>query len=198
VLHRLLLGERRVGLSELRLENADLLLSGSYNRNVMLLHGVFFANVGLRLLGPLHRAITVFSQYGVALIILLRIDERRLIRGDLLAVLFDDEPLLGDLLIERLNARLRRRDVGASLVKRSVVIAWIDARNHLPGLDRLVVVDRHFGDIARHFGADQDRVRLYVSVIGRDQKAADRPVVVAVTCGRRDKQQRPAGDQQLL
>jgi hypothetical protein len=100
VLHRLLLGERRVGLGDLRLENADLLLGGGDNRGVVLQRGVLFANVGLRLLGPLHGAPAVLGQLGVALKILLRIDERRLIRSDLLAVLLDHELLLGDLLVQ--------------------------------------------------------------------------------------------------
>ena len=137
-----MLSERRVGLGELRLEDADLLLGGCDNRGVVLHRGVLLANVGLHLLGPLHGGPAVLRQFGVALEILLGIDERRLIRSDLLAVLFDHELLLGDLLVQRVDARLRRRDIGARLVERGLVIPRIDAREHLAGFDRLVVVDR--------------------------------------------------------
>ena len=198
VLHRLLLGERRGRLGDLRLENANLPLGGGDNRDVVLQRGVFFANVGLRLLGPLHGAPTVLGQLGVALEILLRKDERRLIRRDLMAALLDHELLLIDLLAERVDGRLRRGDIGASLIERGLVITRINAREHFARLHRLIVVDRRFGEIARHLGADQNRMRLNVSIIGRDQKPARPPVVVAVTRGRREQQHRPGGDQQLL
>jgi hypothetical protein len=142
MLYRLLLGERRVGLGELRLEDADL------------------------------------GQLGVALVILLRIDKRRLIRSDLLPVLLDNELLLSDLLVQAVDARL--------------------CREHLAGLDRLVVVDRHLGDIARHLGTDQHRMRLHIGVIGRHQKAAGRPVEVAINGSRRQKHLRRGRDQQAL
>jgi hypothetical protein len=135
---------------------------------------------------------------GVALEILLRIDERRLIRDNLLAVLFDHESLLGNLLVERVDAGPRRRHVGAGLVERGPVILRLDARQHLAGRDRLVVVDRHLGNVARHFGADQDRMRLNIGIIGRDQEPAGRPVVAAVNRRHRHEQQRSARDQQVL
>ena len=75
------------------------------------------------------------------------------------------------------------------------LVARIDAREHLIGLDRLIVFDRHLADVARHFGADQDRMRLYISVIGRHQEAAHRSVVVAINHGRRKKHRRRSRDQ---
>src|ERR1700719_2613918 len=106
MLHSLLLGECRVGLRELRLKNADLLLGGGDNRGVVLQDGLFFSNVGHRLLRPLHGAIAGLRQLGIALVILLRKDKRGLIRSDLLAVLLDNELLLDDLLIESVDAGL--------------------------------------------------------------------------------------------
>ena len=75
-------------------------------------------------------------------------DKRGLIRNDLLAVLLDNELLLGYLLVESVDVRLRRRDIGTRLVECRLVIAWIDPREHRPSLDRLVVVDRSRGDVA--------------------------------------------------
>jgi hypothetical protein len=198
MLYRLLLGERRVGLGELRLEDADLLLGSPDPRRVVLQRGLFFANVGGCLLRVLHCAPAVPGQLGVALVILLRIDKRRLIRSDLLPVLLDNELLLSDLLVQGVDARLCGGDIGAGLGERSLVIARVDPREHLAGLDRLVVVDRHLGDIARHLGTDQHRMRLHIGVIGRHQKAAGRPVEIAINGSRRQKHQRRGRDQQAL
>ena len=126
MLHRPLLGECRFGLTELRFENADLLLGGGHSRVVVLEGGLFFGNVGLRLLRPLYGAVAGLRQIGVALEILLRKDQRGLIRRDLLAVLLDNELLLADLLVEGIDARLRRRDIGTRLVERRLVIARVD------------------------------------------------------------------------
>ena len=68
-------------------------------------------------------AITVLGQLRVALEILLRKDQRRLIRRNLMAPLLDDELLLIDLLIQRVDRRLRGGDIGASLVERGLIIA---------------------------------------------------------------------------
>jgi hypothetical protein len=179
VLHRLLLGERRVGLGELSLKNADLLLGRGYNRGVVPQCGLFFANIGLRLLRSLHGAVAGRGQMGVPLEILLRKDKRGLIRNDLLAVLLDNEFLLGNLLVESVDARLCRRDIGMRLIERRLVISRVDPREHRPGLDRLVVVDGHLGDIARYLGADHNRMRLYIRVIGRYQEATGLPIVDA-------------------
>src|SRR3984893_8871184 len=89
MLHRLLLDECRVGPGELRLEDADLLFGDPDTRGVVLQRCLLLANVVLPLLRPLHSAIAGLRQLGVALEILLRIDERRLIRSDQLAGLLD-------------------------------------------------------------------------------------------------------------
>jgi hypothetical protein len=46
-----------------------------------------------------------------------------------------------------------------SLVEGRLVIARVDAREHLPSLDRLVVVDRHLGDILGLIRTDR-RIQL--------------------------------------
>ena len=143
MLHRPLLSECRGSLRELSLKNADLPLGGGDNRGGMLKPGLFFGNVGLRLLRPLHGAVAGRGQMGIALEILLRKDQRGLIRNDLLAVLLDNEFLLGDLLVESVDARLCHRDIGTRLIERRLVIARINPSQHRPGLDRLVVVDGH-------------------------------------------------------
>jgi hypothetical protein len=115
-----------------------------------------------------------------------------------MAALLDHEHLLIDLLVERVDCSLRSGDIGARLVERGLVIARIDACEHFTRLHRSIVVDGRLGEVARHLGADQNRMRLNVSIIGRDQKPARPPVVIAVTRGRRDQQRCPGGDQQLL
>jgi hypothetical protein len=130
--------------------------------------------------------------------ILLGIDERRLIRSDLMAVLFDHELLLGNLLVQRVDAGSRCCDIGARLVERSLIIPRIDARERLAGRDFLVVIYRRLGNIARHLGADQERMRLHISVIGRDQEPPCRPVVLAIACRPRKEQHSSGGDQQLF
>ena len=109
-------------IASLFTEDGDLLFGGRDSRGVELHRGVLLANVGLHLLGPLHGGPAFLRQLGVALEILLGIDERRLIRSDLLAVLFDHEPLLGNLLVQRVDARPRRCDIGARVLKRGLVI----------------------------------------------------------------------------
>jgi hypothetical protein len=51
----------------------------------------------------------------------------------LLTGLFDREALLRDLLRQRFNRRLRRRDVCARLVQRGLVVPRVDASDDLAG-----------------------------------------------------------------
>ena len=198
MLHRLLLGERRVGLGELCLEDVDLLLGDGDNRDVALQRGLLFANVGLRLLRSSARCRSRSSPDrcsagNPAAKRRAPPDPKRPAGG-----LLDRRASAGRSAGRGVDAGLRRRDIGARLVERGLVIARIDAREHLARLHRLVVVDRHLGDVARHLGADQDRMRLHIGIIGRDQKAAGRPVVVAVTRRRREQQRCRRRDQQPL
>ena len=89
MLVRLLLRQGRARLLKLRLKNGDLLLGAGDPRLVAVELRLFLDDVGLRLLGPLHRAVAGALQIRVALEVLLRIDERCLIRRDLLTGLLD-------------------------------------------------------------------------------------------------------------
>jgi len=51
--------------------------------------------------------------------------------------------LLSDLLVQGVDAGLRRRNVGARLFERGLIIARVDPRKELAGMDRLIVVDRY-------------------------------------------------------
>ena len=83
-------------------------------------------------------------------------------------------------------------------VRAGEILARIDAGEHFARLHRLIVIDRNFGEIARHFGADQDRMRLYIGVIGRYQKAARLPVVITINGSCRKKHPHQSPDQQAL
>jgi hypothetical protein len=87
-----------VTLLELRLKNGDLLLGAGDPRFVAVELRLFPDDIGLSLLGALHHAVAGAFQIRVALEVLLRIDERCLIRCHLLTSLFDREALQRDLL----------------------------------------------------------------------------------------------------
>jgi hypothetical protein len=93
----------------------------------------------LRLLGALHRAIPGAGQIRIPLEILPRINQRCLIRRNLLPGLLDHKMLLRDLLVQRVDGCLRRRDIGARPIERGLVITWIDAGDDItpaqPGPD---------------------------------------------------------------
>jgi len=98
MLVRLLLRQGRARLLELPLKNGDLLLGAGDPRFVAVELRLFLDDIGLSLLGALHRAVAGAFQIRVALEVLLRIDERCLIRCHLLTSLFDREALQRDLL----------------------------------------------------------------------------------------------------
>ena len=147
---------------------------------------------------PLHGAIAGACQIGVALEILLRIGEPGLVGRDSLSGLPDDEPLLRDLLGQRRNGRLPGRDVSARMVECGLVIAWVDAANDVTRLDRLVVIDRNIGDVARDLGADHCRMHVDIGVVGRDEVAARGPIVAAVISAGKDAQGHRQAKRRLL
>ena len=65
-------------------------------------------------------------------------------------------------------------DIGLGLVERDLEVAVVDPRQHLAGLDGLVVADQHLGEIAGDLGRDGGVVGLDIGVVGRDLK---RPTV---------------------
>jgi hypothetical protein len=101
----------------------------------------------------------------------------------LLAVLLNNELLLGDLLVERVDARPRRQDIGARLIECGLIEARVDPGQELAGVNPLVVTNRHRDDIARYLGSDQRRMRIYICVVGRHQETAGVPPVVAIEAG---------------
>ena len=82
--------------------------------------------------------------------------------------------------MQGIDAGLRRRDIGTRLIESGLIIARVDPRKDLTGANSLIVIDRYRGDIAGYPGADQDRMRLHISIVGRHQKAAGCPVIMAV------------------
>jgi hypothetical protein len=85
----LLLRQGRPCLVKLRSEYGDLLLGAGYPRFVAVELSLLLNDIGSRLLGALDRAVAGMRQIGVALEILLRIDERGLVGRDDLPRLLD-------------------------------------------------------------------------------------------------------------
>src|SRR5947209_7273032 len=57
--------------------------------------------------------------------------------------------------IDVLDAGLRRRHLRLRLGERGAVVAVVDAGDHIPGIDVLVVGDRDGDDVARHLRGDR-------------------------------------------
>ena len=144
VLHRLVVGERRLRLGELGLENVELLGRVVERRVVAGDGGAAAGNARRGLLGVLHAAVAVGGELGVALVVLLGEGQVRLVDGDRRLRGIDDGLLGGRARPACVgNRRLRGRDIGLGLVERDPEIAIVDLRQDLPGLDRLVVADKH-------------------------------------------------------
>ena len=62
-------------------------------------------------------------------------------------------------------------------VDRELVIAGIDPREQLAGLDVLVVDDRDLFDIARDLGRDDRKISMHIGVVGRINETPDRDVM---------------------
>ena len=88
-------------------------------------------------------------------------------------------------------------DLGPGLLEADLEVAIVDARQDLPSLHRLVVVDQHRRDVAGDAGSDRRVVGLDIGVVGRDLEAADRPVLPAEIGGARDDRGGRAGEQQV-
>ena len=134
----------------------------------------------LRGLRVLHAAIAGGGEIGVALVLLVGEGLGRGVDVDRRLGRFDHGLLNVELRLLAGDGRLRRGDVGLGLVERDLEVAVVDPRQHLAGLDALVVADQHLGQVARDLRRDGRVVGLHIGVVGRDEKAADGPVVPAI------------------
>ena len=80
---------------------------------------------------------------------------------------------------------------------RDLVVGVVDHREHVAGLDRLVVGDEHRRDEPRHLGGDGHLVGLQEGVVGRFLEAADRPPVPAVIPAGDEADQHGPGEEEL-
>ena len=64
---------------------------------------------------------------------------------------------------------------GLGHIDSGLIIARIDAHQHLPGLDRLVIQHRHFNDIAVDLGRYGGDVPVDIGVVGGDAVAIVQP-----------------------
>ena len=103
------------------------------------------------LLGVLNGAVAGLLQMLVARRLLLREHQRRLRLIHLRLVGADLRLLHVELRLDVLDAGPRGPDLGLRLFERDAIVALVDAGNHVPGGDMLVVGDRDGGEIAGHF-----------------------------------------------
>jgi hypothetical protein len=140
--------------------------------------------------------LAVSRAIGVAFVLLRGKGNRRLIDVDGRLRGVDRRSLNLELSLLAGDCGARRGDVGFGLVERHPEIALIDPRQYPSGLDALVIADEHLMQVTRDFGRDGRVVGLHVSVIGRDQEAADHPVIPAVPHRAGENRHRGASHQQ--
>ena len=63
------------------------------------------------------------------------------------------------------------------LIHPRLIIARIEAHEHLPGFDVLIQIDEDFAHASRHFGGDRRDVAVHLGVVGRFAVAAVPPEV---------------------
>jgi hypothetical protein len=131
------------------------------------------------LLGVLYSACAVSSELLVASRLLLRKHERRLRLLNLGLARFYLRLLHGNLRVNILYGGLRGSHLCARLRERDAIVAVIDTGNHGLRRDVLVVGDRHFSDITRHFRSDGDLARCDESIVGRLEMGSVVPVDTA-------------------
>ncbi|MGY4419787.1 hypothetical protein ACVWY2_002212 [Bradyrhizobium sp. JR6.1] len=107
-------------------------------------------------------------------------------RVDLGRLLLNEGLLQFDLRVEVLDRGFRSRNVGPGLVQRGLEVAVVDPCQQLTGLDRLVIRDQHFGDVAGNLRRDDRGVGFHIGVVGRFEVAAGRDIVVAERGGSGD------------
>ena len=167
------------GLVALGRQNLELLLGGGQRRLALQQLRVAGAERGVGLLGALHRAGPGLHQVVVTGALLLGELEIGFRCVDLGGLLLDDRLLQLDLGIEIVYGGLGGRDIGMGLIQRGPEIAVVDAGQELAGLNRLIVGNRDFRDVAGDLGRNDGRIGLYIGVIGRFQVAPGGEIVVA-------------------
>ena len=191
------MSEARLYLGKLGLQDVDLLGCRLEHRLVACYGGSRARDPGSRLLGVLNAAIARRCQVGVAGVVLLGEGFVRLVDPDgrpggvnhrLLS-------LEGCLLVG--DRCLCCRDVSICLFESDFEVSIINAGQHLPGLDLLVVGDWNVRDIARHLWRDGRVVGLDISVVGRDLKAPHRPILPPEMGSARECHEARAGQKEI-
>ena len=102
-------------------------------------------------------------------------------RGDLRGGLVDRRVLGLDLPADAGDRRVLGGDLGLGGVDREAVVAVVDARQQVAGVDLLVVGHRDFDDVAGDLGGDDRRVGADIGVVGGNEEAPlDEPVVAPI------------------
>ena len=102
-------------------------------------------------------------------------------RGDLGGGLVDRRVLRLDLPAEARDRRVLGGDLAFGGVDREAIVAVVDARQQVPGVNLLVFGDRDFDDVAGDLGGDDGGVSADIGVVGRDEEAPlDEPIVAPI------------------
>src|ERR1700727_568591 len=146
------------------------------------------------LLGVLNAAVAGLLQMLVALRLLLREHQRRLRLIHLSLVGADLRLLYVELRLDVLDAGPRGPDLGLRLFERDAIVALVDAGNHVPGGDMLVIGDRHGGEIAGHVRGERDLPRRDEGIVGGLKTLGMVEVEIAAAYGSGEKHGPDGGD----
>ena len=194
---RLRAGDGRDGALRQRLVGDHLLLRGDEGGAALGERALALQEVGARLLRALRRAGAAVEQVLRTRGFLLREGEGGLGVHDVGARGLDLRLLLHDGGLVALELGHRLVEIGLGFGDRDLVVGVVDGRDHVAGLDRLVVGDEHRRDEPRHLGGDGDLVGLQEGVVGRLLEAADRPPMPAVSAAGGKAGEHGAGQQEL-
>jgi len=111
----------------------------------------------------------------ITLVLLLREGERRLRLSGLLLGLFDTGMLRYDLCIDVDDVGLGLPNLSFGLIDLGLEVAVVEAHQHGPGLDELVVGHRHVDNAGVDLRADRHRAGVDEGVIGRHITAGADP-----------------------
>jgi hypothetical protein len=168
------------GLGDLGPEQIDLVERGGKVGGVARYRGLGTGIARLRLLRVLQAAVAGSGKIGVALVLLGGESHRRLVDLDGSFGGVDHSLLNDELGLFAADRGIGRSYVGFGLIERYPVVAVVDPRQHLPGLDALIVLRQHLLEIAGDLRRDGGAVGLHVGVISGDQILPDGPIVPAI------------------